>query len=403
MKGLEFPVIFVVDLESQRFPKRNSSYEGWLPTSLMSNAIARGAYQATHDEEARLFYTAITRAERFLYLTGSENLPAGKRPCKKSPYTLRLAGPELSDDASSLPAGLVAAPPARRVNETVVPTSFSQVRYFLRCPKDYQFRNSYGFSPSITEMFGFGKTVHTAVEKLHEVYSNRPPTPNQAAAVAEQTFHLKHVAPNADPIKRPGAYERAKTKAGEILKEYATGFGTDFVRKRAVEVPFEIPLKKAVLAGAIDLLLKVDDQNQIVDATVVDFKAIEGGDDPKANDNLNWVDLALQVQLYAHAAKEVLTEHAKTGTVHLLKDNKRVEVPVTDQAISAAADNVEWAVDRIIEGDFPMRPHPDKCDSCDFNALCSKKPQNFKVGTKPLAIFVPQGREMAAAFRLFKP
>ena len=42
----------------------------------MKNAIDRGAYGNRQEDEARLFYTAITRAERLLYLTGSENHPA---------------------------------------------------------------------------------------------------------------------------------------------------------------------------------------------------------------------------------------------------------------------------------------------------------------------------------------
>ena len=31
MKGLEFPCVFVVDVEANRFPKKRSSYSGWLP------------------------------------------------------------------------------------------------------------------------------------------------------------------------------------------------------------------------------------------------------------------------------------------------------------------------------------------------------------------------------------
>lgn len=64
MKGLEFPCVFVVDTEARRFPKNRSSYSGWLPARAMSNAINRGAYQSTADEESRLFYPAVTRAER---------------------------------------------------------------------------------------------------------------------------------------------------------------------------------------------------------------------------------------------------------------------------------------------------------------------------------------------------
>ena len=277
VKGLEFPVVFVVDVVSQRFPKNRAAYDGWLPPAVIGPSLNRGAYQSTPQEEARLFYTAITRAERFLYVTGAANLPGARRAKTRSSYFLRLAHPQLLEIPNGLPAGLQQHPPLRRIDETIMPTSFSEVRYFLRCPKDFQFRKGYGFSPSITEMFGFGKTVHTAVEKLHEMFPTRTPTADQAGQVAEQTFHLKHVAPSQDPVNRPGGYERAKAKAVSILKEYSRQFAADFTQERTVEVRFEIPLANAVLMGAIDLLLKVDENNQILDATVIDFKAIEGG------------------------------------------------------------------------------------------------------------------------------
>jgi DNA helicase-2/ATP-dependent DNA helicase PcrA len=403
VKGLEFPVVFVVDVENARFPKNRGSYEGWLPLPLISPALLRGAYQSTPEEEARLFYTALTRAERFLYVTASAHLPGAKRAKNRSKYFLRLAHTALSDDPLGMPSGLTKRSPRRRVDETVMPTSFSETRYYLLCPKDYQFRKSFGFSPAITEMFGFGKTVHTAVEKLHELFPAAAPTVDQAGQVAEQTFHLKHVAQSKDPVNRPGGYERAKAKAVSILKEYTKTFGQDFFQERAVEVRFEIPVTNAVLMGSIDLLLKIDDQNKIVDATVIDFKAIEGGPDATANADLDWTMLSLQVQLYAHAAKEVLEQAAKTGSVHFLKDNQRIEIPITDEAISSAIANVEWAVDRILASDFPMRPHPDKCGTCDFRALCPKDPQEFQTSTMPPEIHVPSGRKGAAAITEFQP
>ena len=163
--------------------------------------------------------------------------------------------------------------------------------------EEYQFRKSFGFSPPIPELFGFGKTVHTSVEKLHELFPARTPTPAEAENVVEQTFHLKHVAQSRDPQNHPGPYERAKDKAKEIVQEYIQDYGEDFVQSREVEVLFEIPVQHAVISGAIDLLLKVDENNHIIGATVVDFKAISGGDDPEANPDLEWTDLSLQVQL----------------------------------------------------------------------------------------------------------
>jgi DNA helicase-2/ATP-dependent DNA helicase PcrA len=136
MKGLEFPVVFVVDVESQRFPKKRAGYDGWLPGQIIGAAVNRGAYTSNADEEARLFYAAITRAERYLYVTGSANLPGGKRARNPSTYFQRVQHKELSIDKLSLPAGVTQEPQRRRVDETVVPTSFSEIHYFLRCPKD---------------------------------------------------------------------------------------------------------------------------------------------------------------------------------------------------------------------------------------------------------------------------
>ena len=96
MKGLEFPVVFVVDTEANRFPGTRRAYEGKLPRPLIENALRRGAYQRTREEEARLFYTALTRAERYLYVSGAAELPGLIRLAKRSPFAQRLHHSEMS-------------------------------------------------------------------------------------------------------------------------------------------------------------------------------------------------------------------------------------------------------------------------------------------------------------------
>jgi DNA helicase II / ATP-dependent DNA helicase PcrA len=400
VKGLEFPVVFVVDVEGQRFPGKRRNYAGWLPAAVLQSALQRNAYQGTREEEARLFYTALTRAERFLYVSGSENLPGGARQWKASPFAQRLNDPDITRDSTAGPAGIVAHPPVRRIDETVVPTSYSDIRYYLRCPRDYQLRKTFGFSPPIVDLFGFGMTVHAAVCKLHELYGNQAPVAAQAEAVAEDVFHLKHVPQARDPMNHPGPYERAKHSAVEIVRTYADSYADDFTRRRQIEVRFEVPVQHAVISGSIDLMLHEDANGNVLDATVIDFKAMKAGEDAEQNEDLQWTELALQVQLYAVAARQVLGQNARTGAVHLLKDNQRIEVPVSDPAVHSAVQNVEWAVDRIIAGDFPMRPHRTKCDACDFRALCPKRPESFSGGGEPPAIHVPgmPGTRMARAF-----
>lgn len=353
MKGLEFPVIFLVDVEAQRFPGRKRDYSGWLPQEVILPAINRNAYISRPEGEARLFYTAITRAERYLYISGSSRLPGGSKVWKPSRFSLRLDHPEISNDLTTLPQGLSRADPTPRVEDVVVPTSYSDINYYLRCPKDYQFRKSFGFSPKIGEMFGYGKTAHTVICKLHEIYAESVPSENEIEGVSFNTFHLKHVPQSSDPDTRPGAFENARESVSRIVKNYVEIYSADFERDKQVEARFEVPIEQALISGSIDLLLKRDEAGRILDATVIDFKAMEGAEDIEENEKLYWTELSLQVQLYAKAANEVLGENARTGAVHLLKNNQRVNIPVSDEAIQAAVANVEWAVDAVLRNSRP--------------------------------------------------
>lgn len=404
MKGLEFPCVFVVDAEAHRFPKKRNRYSGWLPPGVMTPAITRGAYQSTPDEEIRLFYTAATRAERYLYVSGAESLPLAKRPARQSPYALQLAThPAVDQDPAGLPNGLVQTAPRRRVEDTDYPTSFTEIRYYLQCPKSYQFRERYSLNPVVPEMFGYGRTVHTSIQKLHELNPDAPPDSDRIEPVVLDTFHLKHVPQSGDPVNRPGAYENSRDRAVEITGNYVAAFGGDFERERQVEAVFEIPASNCVISGSIDLLLHEDEEGNILQAEIIDFKTIEGGEQPDVNEDLDWTELALQVQLYTRAADQVLGQNARTGSVHLLKDNQRVEVPITQEAVDAALANIEWAVTGILESDFPMRPHPDKCAGCDFIAICPGTAQNFSIlTTVPPELHLPGRREMARAFSLYQ-
>lgn len=404
MKGLEFPCVFVVDVEAGRFPTNRSKYRGWLPQAVIAAAISRGAYQSTPNEEARLFYTATTRAERYLFVSGAEKLPKAMGSRKRSPFALQIVEhPDVTEDPLFLPDSLSQAAPCRRIDDTEYPTSFSEIRYYLRCPKSYQFRERYGLNPVVPEMFGYGRAVHTSIQKLHELHLRAAPELTQTEQVVVDTFHLKHVPQSGDPVNRPGAYENARSRAVDIVQDYVANFRGDFEQERQVEVPFEIPARNCVISGSIDLVLHEDAEGNILRAEIIDFKTVEGGEEPTANDELDWSELALQVQLYARAADQVLGRNARTGSVHLLKDNQRINVPITQEAVDAALANVEWAVKGILESDFPMRPHPDKCGKCDFRSICPRTPQGFERSFDvPPELHLPDRAEMVRGFSLFK-
>jgi DNA helicase-2/ATP-dependent DNA helicase PcrA len=141
------------------------------------------------------------------------------------------------------------------------------------------------------------------------------------------------------------------------------------------------------------LLLREDAEGNILEAKVIDFKSM---DYPERNRNpFFWINLSLQVQLYAHAANIVLGESAKTGAVHLLKEQNgqenpnRIDVPISDEAINAAIGNIQWAVEKILTREFPMRPSRSKCEGCDFNKICAKVREEFSNDQSPAEIHIP--------------
>ncbi|MBI3341539.1 UvrD-helicase domain-containing protein [Candidatus Curtissbacteria bacterium] len=84
-KGLEFPVVFMVNLVADRFPSRARSEAIELPQALIKETLPSGNWHL--EEERRLFYVGITRAKDLVYFTWSKDV-GGMRAKKISPFVL---------------------------------------------------------------------------------------------------------------------------------------------------------------------------------------------------------------------------------------------------------------------------------------------------------------------------
>ncbi len=394
VKGLEFPVVFVADLVNRRFPGDSSRYNGIIPHDLMVNAINRGAYGSRVEDEARLFYTAITRAERLLYLSGSTYHPGLKTKKKHSQFIINLTHADMREDTvlDELDEKMNSSP---RFDDGNFPTDYSSVKSYLTCPYSYKLSAIYGYNAAVPELFGFGKTSHTTLERLHQCFKDHSPAEEDVRAIVENTFMLKHVFPSKDPLNRPGSYERAKALLQRILTEYSAKYSSDFGRLRQEEARFEISVKDALVTGAIDLLLQEDPKRGVTTADVIDFKTMELPDDSVDYD---WRDMSIQVQLYSKAAKEIMGENVQTGYIHTLKDNKRTAIPVDQESVNSAIQAIEWAVSGILANDFPMRACKANCSKCDFVSMCAKKKEPFSRSEVPPRIHTPTGEKKIAAF-----
>ena len=93
-KGLEFPVVFLVNLVSDRFPTRFRSEAIEVPQSLIRETLPSGDWHM--QEERRLFYVGQTRAMDLLYFTHSRDI-GGKRIKKISPFVLEALDKQRSE------------------------------------------------------------------------------------------------------------------------------------------------------------------------------------------------------------------------------------------------------------------------------------------------------------------
>src|SRR5262249_40409825 len=121
MKGLEFPVVFIADVQNTRFPGRVRNYDGLIPVSSIQNSVNRGAYRSTREEEARLFYTALTRAERFLYVSGCSQGPGWRKVLARSTFTAHLQHPTIITSPGVATVGLTPRIPRRRTETSNLP------------------------------------------------------------------------------------------------------------------------------------------------------------------------------------------------------------------------------------------------------------------------------------------
>ena len=250
-KGLEFSAVFLADVNAQRFPSSRARTQPNMPFDLgvvtEINPV-RLADNDNYDDERRLLYVALTRAERYLFVSSSGNRRSRfvnqLEPIVRARNGVVCDGP--LDVASSLEYTACAAD-----TDDNFATSFSDLRYFTECPQDFYMRVVMGFTPTIGQEFGYGRGVHNLLRVIHE----NPAEWAEVAADQEQLnqavnelvdrgmFYLRYT--TGDPL------ENLKRKAVQGVTDYVNRFSEEL---RALQ--FEPEKEFETLIGEERLLHK---------------------------------------------------------------------------------------------------------------------------------------------------
>ena len=383
VKGLEFAAVFLADVNAQRFPSSRASQTPHLPLAgrIVKEIDVDGlADNDNHDGERRLMYVALTRSERFLFITHSGSRTS--KFIKELRELMAQSGGVVTEDAEQVLHDLRYGPKEHR-RDLRLATSFSDLRYYLECPHDFYLRKVLGFAPTIDQAFGYGRGVHNLMRAIHS-------SPKKWAALARDPRALK--AEVTKLVERGLFYLRYTTgEPAALMRAKGVEIVSKYVRRYAKELEtlvFE-PEKEfetlveyrdgeggALISGTIDLI-RQDDPPRV---TLVDFKS--GDPDSDRHQKLDLEEMQLQVTLYALAAKKDLEYQPEQGLVRYLdaEDASKAElvVPLSEDALANAKDTVSRTAEDIRNRLFSEGPRKQsdgklRCSSCDFLGFCGMR------------------------------
>jgi len=270
-KGLEFPIVFMVDLVSGRFPSAGRRDPIPLPDALVKDVTSGGDFH--RQEERRLFYVGMTRAKEDVYLTSSQDI-GGKRARKPSLFVseaLDLGASELrlaqSDPLASVTRHRRAREPEKPKSPTAgaepeareLSLSFRQVDDYLTCPLKYRYAHILGVPVRPHHALVYGNAVHQAIR----IYNmNRSAGHATTLAALHEMFRSHWISEGF--LTRQ--HEELRLQEGlEALRAFHTFEEAEGVVPTYVERRFSLLEGDVRLVGAFDRIDLLEDGGRLID------------------------------------------------------------------------------------------------------------------------------------------
>lgn len=375
-KGLEFPVVFLADVKARRFP---SNMARRAPSLFLDGAIlqtvdpSRLADNANYDGERRLMYVALTRAERYLFISKS----GGNNRQFYDPLVamVQAAGGRVDVPHQDFVQSISLSGTTTKKEERLV-TSFTDLHYYTECPHDYYLRKVLGFTPSIDQAFGYGRALHNL---LREVNTNPAVwgalAADEALLIQKTTelsqsgkFYLRYT--TGDPLEN--MRRTAQIGVAQYIRNYSEELNTlEFLPEKEFETL--IAEENLLISGSIDLV-RLDDPPRI---TIIDFKSGENSD--QSSSGLSTEMMRQQVGIYGLAAKHELEFEPDRGIIRYIGERtpgqEEKVIELNDQELATTRQNVVNTAKKIKDRDFyegPSQHTPDRCVKCDFLRFCGR-------------------------------
>jgi DNA helicase-2/ATP-dependent DNA helicase PcrA len=382
-KGLEFPQVFLLRVNNRAFPATARSRVFEFPMELMKEGSP--AEQFHIQEERRLFYVALTRAEERLTITTVtekkgkvpvfiEDIvmePAIKRQdVRQIMPKLPAAGKEDRatedhwEDASLFRAAEGPAKIFSRVADwaeefhppspeplTLSPSALSGYR---TCPQKYLFGYLWSLREGPKAAMTFGAVMHTTIKRFVDQLRKGVKLPfDEVQRILETEW-------NSKGFEDEYQEEEYKKDGLEQLRAFHAGMMAELPQALEQEKTFELPLdNNVIIKGRIDQINALGNKR---DVEIVDYKTGRPKKDADAKKDL-------QLSLYALAVKEILELEPVRLVFHYLQNNQRQETTRDAKQLDEAQRVVQEAAADIRAGEFPAK-RGFVCRNCAYKPIC---------------------------------
>ncbi len=367
-KGLEFPVVFMVGLVSDRFPSRRRKEPIELPEPLVKDIIPEGDFHL--QEERRLFYVGLTRAKEELYLTSARDY-GGLRPRKASQFVLEAL--DLSKMAkkpystSPLEALKRFDPPTGHTISGLRPLSpgevlnlsYLKIDDYLTCPLKYKYVHILKVPILPHHAVVYGNSLHKSVQH----YFRRKMEGN-SVTLGELIEVFERVWVSEGFLTRE--HEEQRLKVGRsVMEQFYRREEAQGVMPTYIEKEFSFFLDNNRIAGRWDRLDERDNE-----AVIIDYKSSEIRQQKDANERARG---SLQLSIYALAYYERFGKVPEKVELHFLdsgfvgSDRKQMEdLEETKAKIRKVAEGIR-------RRDFSAKPEYLACRYCAYTLACPSK------------------------------
>ena len=389
-KGLEFPVVFILSVAPRRFPHSEQKAVIEFPEALRKGPPPPANIH--EQEERRLLYVGLTRAEDRLYV--SSVAKSGKKPSlfisdlASNPTVEardleRIQVPEAPPETVEAPrmqpvprerpsapkpqgslfgdatgASGIHPPLNEWASHTFVikpeeklQLSASAIETYDACPQKFMFSHYMKIPTGPQAALTFGNIMHQCARRYFELRRQGPVQFEQLQVHFEQIWKG---AGFEDDYQ-----EQAYKKAGlEQLRVFVSRHETVTMLPLAAEAHFSLDLGDVVLEGRIDQINPLPDHS----VELVDYKT---GRPPSQKD----ADKSLQLSVYALAARDQMHLNPTRLTFYSLTNNEAVRTVRTPKDLDLVVGEIHEVATQIRKQLFPPQPGF-ACKYCDYELIC---------------------------------